>query len=440
MSSNSPTGVRREKLGEDFAGQRLDKVLKVFMPGVPATRIFRLLRRGEVRLNGRRASGEVRITAGDEIRIPPVRLEAPTTQTSTREPSRTLLATMQAAVLHEDAGLLVINKPAGIAVHGGSGIGFGVIEALRSARPDETLELVHRLDRDTSGCLLVARKRSSLRQMHALFRDDEETQASGGIDKRYLALLQGQWQLGHKRIDAPLRTDTRVGGERTVRVDAQGKPSCSEFKVVQYFGTAATLVEVKLLTGRTHQIRVHAAYAGHPVAGDDKYGSAEFNEWMRRFGLKRLFLHAHSIGFPDPLRQVDVSYSAPLPAELSQVIDAMSRPEGHTLRAPRAASVTPAAPLPVEPVPVQATRRYMPRRPKGPSVRARGAAAQQRRPATSAKAKTSSRAGRPLSTSAKARPSSQAGRPLSKASASRSKPSGRVSRSRRTDSRRGPRT
>ncbi len=228
---------------------------------------------------------------------------------------------MEAAIIHEDAKLLVIDKPSGIAVHGGSGIGFGVIEALRASRPEETLELVHRLDRDTSGCLLVSRRRSMLRSLHAMLRED-------AFDKRYLALVRGKWELGKKLIDAPLRTDLRVGGERTVRVDPNGKTAQSEIRPVQFFGNLATLVEVRLLTGRTHQIRVHAAWAGHPVAGDEKYGDDEYSGQLRAFGLKRLFLHAHSISFMDPERHVDVSISAPLPQDLKKVLDALGQRAG----------------------------------------------------------------------------------------------------------------
>lgn len=231
-----------------------------------------------------------------------------------------LIATVNAALLHEDERLLVINKPAGLAVHGGSGLSFGVIEALRAARPEEAgkLELVHRLDRDTSGVLLIARKPAVLRMLHAGLREGE------GFEKRYLALVKGSWQLGKKRIDAPLRTDLRVGGERTVKVHAAGKAAISDFRPVQAFGRIASLLEVAILTGRTHQIRVHAAYAGHPVAGDPKYGDAEFNELMRTHGLARMFLHASSLSFSWPDRGTEFSVNAPLPAELSQVIDALT--------------------------------------------------------------------------------------------------------------------
>jgi len=329
------TAVRTETLGEEDAGQRVDKVLARLLPGVPRTHIFRLLRRGEVRLNGKRVSGEARVTNGDVLRVPPVRLEAPPPRLDSPKATTQLAGRLTAAIIHEDERLLVVNKPAGVAVHGGSGVSAGVIEALRAARPEETLELVHRLDRDTSGCLLIARKRSTLRSLHAMLRDDVEGAGEGdsAFDKRYLVLVRGKWELGKKRIEAPLRTDIRVGGERTVKVAPDGKEAVSEFRVVQFFGHLATLLEVRLLTGRTHQIRVHAAWAGHPVAGDEKYGDEAYNRQMQRFGLKRLFLHAHSISFQDPDRKVLVSVSAPLPPELHAVIDQLGsagqlRPDG----------------------------------------------------------------------------------------------------------------
>jgi 23S rRNA pseudouridine955/2504/2580 synthase len=200
-------------------------------------------------------------------------------------------------------------------VHGGSGVSFGIIEALRAARPEETLELVHRLDRDTSGCLLVSRKPAALRVLHALMRD-------GQVDKGYLALVKGQWDLGKKRIDVPLNTETRVGGERTVRVQVGAKSAVSRFSPVQFFRNRASVVEVDLETGRTHQIRVHAAHVGHPVAGDDKYGDKDFNARMREEGLTRMFLHSHRISFDWP-NGGDFSASAPLPKDLAAVLDAL---------------------------------------------------------------------------------------------------------------------
>jgi 23S rRNA pseudouridine955/2504/2580 synthase len=225
-----------------------------------------------------------------------------------------------ASIIHEDERLIVVNKPAGIAVHGGSGVSAGVIEALRAARPDERdkLELVHRLDRDTSGVLLVARRPAVLRTLHAMLREGQD------FEKLYLVLVRGNWQLGRARIDAPLRTDLRVGGERTVRVAAGGKAAMSQFRPVQFFGRLATLLEVRIDTGRTHQIRVHAAHAGHPVAGDTKYGDAEFNEEMRKFDLRRMFLHAASVSFTWPDRGTPFSVNAPLPPELAAVVDRLS--------------------------------------------------------------------------------------------------------------------
>ena len=349
-NKSEQTAVRRVTVGEDDAGSRLDRFLTRQYPDVPRSRLFRIVRKGEVRVNGKRADIDTRLASGDEVRLPPVRLEplepkvavtagvvggkarssglpssgspssgAPKPAARSRVPA-SLIATVTGAILHEDERLLVINKPAGLAVHGGSGLSFGVIEALRAARPDERdkLELVHRLDRDTSGVLLVARKPAVLRMLHAGLREGE------GFEKRYLALVKGSWQLGKKRIDAPLRTDLRVGGERTVKVQTSGKSAISDFRPVQGFGRIASLLEVSILTGRTHQIRVHAAYAGHPVAGDPKYGDFEFNKEMREYGLDRMFLHASRLSFVWPDRGTEFSVNAPLPPELAQVIDALS--------------------------------------------------------------------------------------------------------------------
>jgi 23S rRNA pseudouridine955/2504/2580 synthase len=307
-------GVRHFEVEEGEAGQRLDKYLARRLGDVPRTRIFRIIRRGEVRVNGRRAGPEARLSINDRVRVPPLWEQAE--QGAARVPRGPPAAMVEAvgrAIVQETERLLVLDKPAGIAVHGGSGISFGIIEALRALKPGEPLELVHRLDRDTSGCLLVARDAATLRTVHALLRE-------GQCDKRYLVVVAGKWELGQKRIDVPLRTDTRVGGERTVRADASGKPSVSDFRPVQFFGKLATLMEVGLRTGRTHQIRVHATYAGHPVAGDEKYGDAEFNARMRDLGLARMFLHAHSMSFEWP-HGGTFSASAPLPPELATVLD-----------------------------------------------------------------------------------------------------------------------
>jgi 23S rRNA pseudouridine955/2504/2580 synthase len=258
---------------------------------------------------------EYRIAAGDEVRLPPVRIDR---SDEPGRPSSSLQELIERAVIFQDKHLLVIDKPPGVAVHGGSGMSHGVIEALRASRPRETLELVHRLDRDTSGCLAVARDRATLVALHALIRQS-------GMHKTYLALVSGSWQLGTKRIDAPLATDSRRQGERHVRVaEAGGKDSVSVFKPVQFFGSLATLMEVDIPTGRTHQIRVHADFAGHPLLGDDKYGDRERNAEFKRHGLKRVFLHAQSIAFDWPGSGVPFHVSAPLPADLAAVLDAIA--------------------------------------------------------------------------------------------------------------------
>src|SRR6202166_1166951 len=297
----------------DEAGQRIDNFLMRHFKTVPRSRVYRLLRKGEVRVNRKRVDAEYRIQEGDELRLPPVRIDA---DAEPGRPSSSLLELMERSVIFQDRHLLVIDKPAGVAVHGGSGMSFGVIEALRASRPRETLELVHRLDRDTSGCLLIARDRSTLTALHALIRN-------GGMHKTYLALVSGSWQLGTKRVDAPLATDNRQHGERHVRVAAAGKNSVSVFKPVQFFGPLATLMEVDIPPGRTHQIRVHASFAGHPLLGDDKYGDRERNTELKHHGLKRTFLHAQSVAFEWPRSGVPFHASAPLPGELAAVLDAI---------------------------------------------------------------------------------------------------------------------
>jgi 23S rRNA pseudouridine955/2504/2580 synthase len=301
-------------ISADEAGQRLDNFLMRHFKTVPRSRVYRLVRKGEVRVNRKRVDADYRIQEGDEVRLPPVRIEA---GDEPGRPSSSLMELLERAVIFQDRHILVIDKPAGVAVHGGSGMSFGVIEALRASRPRETLELVHRLDRDTSGCLLIARDRTTLRALHALIRD-------GGMHKTYLALVAGSWQLGTKRIDAPLATDNRQHGERHVRVAAAGKDSVSVFKPIQFFGALATLMEVDIPTGRTHQIRVHASFAGHPLLGDDKYGDKDRNAELKAQGLKRTFLHAQSVAFDWPGTGVPFHVSAPLPAELAAVIDAIT--------------------------------------------------------------------------------------------------------------------
>jgi 23S rRNA pseudouridine955/2504/2580 synthase len=308
-------GVRHVTVGAGESGQRIDNFLLRELKGVPRSHVYRLLRRGEVRVNGRRAKAEQRLEDGDEVRLPPVRVA--TRETPGRVPDA-LRAAVRAAVIHEDERILALDKPSGLAVHGGSGLSFGAIEVLRAERPGSELELVHRLDRDTSGVLVVAKDRASLRGLHALLRE-------GKVEKTYLALLKGRWSLGKKRIDAPLKTNIRQGGERMVKVDVAGKDAASTFKPSRGFGARATLVEVEIHTGRTHQIRVHAAFAGHPIAGDDKYGDREFNAEMRELGLRRMFLHAHSMAFTWPDTGKKCLIVAPLPADLQAVVEAIGK-------------------------------------------------------------------------------------------------------------------
>ena len=302
--------VRHVEVGPGESGQRLDNFLLRVLKGVPRTHVYRLLRKGEVRVNGRRARPDRRLEDGDVVRLPPVRMAQ---DAGPRRVPDALLVTVRSAVIHEDERILALDKPPGLAAHGGSGLAFGAIEALRAERPGSELELAHRLDRDTSGVLVVAKDRGSLRLLHALLRE-------GAVSKSYLALVQGRWQLGRKRIDVPLKTNLRQGGERVVKVHVEGKAAASTFKPLRHFGPRATLVEVEIHTGRTHQIRVHAAYAGHPIAGDEKYGDRDFNTAMRAAGLRRMFLHAHRMAFtwPDTGRKCRIE--APLPGDLAAVM------------------------------------------------------------------------------------------------------------------------
>ena len=281
--------VQTDLISDEQAGQRIDNYLLTRLKGAPRTLVYRILRKGEVRVNKGRVKPEYRLQAGDQVRIPPVRLPEPDAPALV---GQGILNALEHNILYEDKGLIVVNKPAGLAVHGGSGLNFGVIEAMRQLRPEEAqqLELVHRLDRDTSGCLMIARKRSMLRHLHAELRGE-----GAGVDKCYLALVKGRWPSHLKKVHAPLMKNNLRSGERMVEVSAEGKESLTEFRVVQRFGDFATLVEARPITGRTHQIRVHARHAGHPIAGDAKYGDDEFSRIIREKGGKRLFLHAISL-------------------------------------------------------------------------------------------------------------------------------------------------
>jgi len=292
-------------------GQRIDNYLITYLKNVPKTHIYRILRKGEVRVNKKRIKPAYRLQENDQIRLPPLELEVKKTD----KPSASLLTLLSNRILYEDKNVLVVNKPAGIPVHGGNQVSLGLIEALRHLYPKLTeLELVHRLDKDTSGCLIIAKKRSALRKLHALFRE-------GHIQKIYWALTQGRWQPADLTVSVNLRKNILANGERIVKVvETEGKASCTRFKVLQTF-KQATLVEALLETGRTHQIRVHAAFRQHPIAGDEKYGDRQFNQSLRQLGLKRLFLHAYSLEWQLSAEEEIIRVHAPLDAELNDFLN-----------------------------------------------------------------------------------------------------------------------
>ncbi len=299
--------VRKVRIDADRAGQRIDNFLRTQLPGVPKGRLYRLLRRGEVRVNGGRVRAEYRLAEGDEVRVPPARIRAAGAPPREKQAIRIL-----EQVLYEDKRLLVINKPSGVAVHGGSGISHGVIELLRHARPElSDLGLVHRLDRETSGCLVIAKRRSALRALHVKFRE-------GQVEKNYLALVVGDWQFGEQCIDAPLVVTNRKGGERHVVVRKDGKPARTLVRLSRTY-SKYSLLQCSPETGRTHQIRVHLQSVGFPIAGDVRYGDETANRSASKKGLKRLFLHAQSIAFADDSGN-DLHFTAPLPDELERFL------------------------------------------------------------------------------------------------------------------------
>ncbi|WP_353131714.1 RluA family pseudouridine synthase [Limnohabitans sp.] len=325
IGASAPTlapSVKTLTVDEDSTGQRLDNFLMRHLKGVPKTHVYRIIRSGEVRVNKGRASADQRVETGDLVRLPPVRISAQVqAKADAPAPAR------EFPVLMEDEAMMAIDKPAGVAVHGGSGVSFGVIEQLRRARPASTnLELVHRLDRETSGVLLVAKKRSALKNLQDQFRDRE-------TGKTYLALVLGLWPSNKKVIDSPLfkyTVETGVGeGERRVKVvdkdDPNGMRSITLVRVARTVGPY-TLLEVTIKTGRTHQIRVHLASQGHPIAGDDKYGDFEHNKLLHKMGLKRMFLHAWQLKFQHPQSHRPVSLQAPLPPELKNFVDGIQPP------------------------------------------------------------------------------------------------------------------
>ena len=294
-------------------GQRLDNYVLRQCPDVPKTRLYRAMRKGEIRVNKGRARPEQRLATGDVVRLPPLTVASSTAKAAAPPGWQKRLAD---AIVHEDRDLLVVSKPAGLAVHGGSGLSFGLIETLRQMFPEErNLELVHRLDRETSGLLLIAKRPAALRELHALLRRRD------GVDKRYLALVSGRWPRAQRRVEAPLAKLERGSGERVMCVSGEGKPSLTEFRIVDAL-PGTTLIEAKPVTGRTHQIRVHALHAGHPLLGDEKYANESSREMAPALGLRRLFLHAHSLRFR--LGDRDYSLQAPLDSELEEVLEKAS--------------------------------------------------------------------------------------------------------------------
>ena len=302
------------EVGEEHAGQRLDNFLIRHLKGVPKSRIYNLLRKGEVRVNKGRVKPDTRVKVGDLVRIAPIRVAE---RGALPVVGKDLKSYLLENILFEDEGMLIFNKPTGLAVHGGSGVSLGAIEAFRAERPElRFLELVHRLDRDTSGCLMFAKKRSVLLELQAAMQRNQVT-------KKYQTLVMGHWPKGKTIINAPLRKNQSSSGERIVKVDVEGKASVTHFKIIERF-KQATLMDVSLETGRTHQIRVHCQFAGNPVAGDEKYGDKDFNLVMRSLGGRRLFLHAKSLRFKHPLSNDWVDIEAPIPVDLKKLLGNLS--------------------------------------------------------------------------------------------------------------------
>ncbi|MDN3614534.1 23S rRNA pseudouridine(955/2504/2580) synthase RluC [Vibrio gallaecicus] len=308
------TKVQFVEIDEDMAGQRIDNFLRNQLKSIPKSMVYRIVRKGEVRVNKKRIKAEYKLKAGDLVRIPPVTIEE---KVEDSVPSTKLnkVSELERCIIHEDDHMLILNKPSGTAVHGGSGLKFGAIEALRALRPDARfLELVHRIDRDTSGILLVAKKRSALRHLQAQFR--EKT-----VHKYYFALVMGEWKNSCKVVNAPLLKNEV---NSIVRVNPNGKASETRFKVLEKFQDA-TLIQASPITGRTHQIRVHAQYTGHPIAWDDRYGDRRFDAYTGKVGLDRLFLHAANIKFIHPGSEEKMDISAPMEARLEKALSGLRK-------------------------------------------------------------------------------------------------------------------
>jgi 23S rRNA pseudouridine955/2504/2580 synthase len=312
MKGLSKGSARWHEVGEEGSDQRVDNYLTRLLKGVPKSHIYRILRSGEVRVNSRRVGPEHRLTTGDRLRLPPVRTSVPKTAPRAVASSR-----LASHILYEDEVLLVLDKPAGLAVHGGSGVSSGVIEQLRQGRPESRfLELVHRLDRETSGVLVLAKKRSALTELHRQLRE-------GAVQKYYLALVKGRWRGAKRSVKLPLHKFVLASGERRVKVEDSGQVAHTVFRLEREY-EGFSLLQAELKTGRTHQIRVHLAHLGYPIAGDDKYGDFELNRALSRRRLKRMFLHASKLTVTHPVSKAPITFSAPLPLELEQFLSDIS--------------------------------------------------------------------------------------------------------------------
>jgi len=312
-NASNVSKVRFVTVTENNESQRVDNFLLLILKGVPKSKIYRIIRKGEVRVNKGRVKPEYKLVVGDVVRVPPVTVRA---ESAPVKPSDKIVALLQDSILFENHELMVINKPSGLAVHGGSGINLGVIEAFRAMRPDEKfLELVHRLDRDTSGCLLIAKKRPMLKYLHQCLRED-------GMKKIYHTVVVGKWPNHVREVNAPLQKNELKSGERVVTVTKEGKPSLTKFRLIDRF-KGYTLVEASPITGRTHQIRVHAAFAGYPILGDEKYGIDDINKNMKRLGSRRLMLHAAELSVKLPSERKVSVFKAPYESSFSKVVDSL---------------------------------------------------------------------------------------------------------------------
>lgn len=312
MNSLSKDSVNWVEIGPESEGQRVDNFLQRILKGVPKSHVYRILRSGEVRINSGRADPTRRLVLGDRVRVPPIRTSAPGPGAAPVPAGGPVLP-----VLFEDDALLIIDKPSGVAVHGGSGIAHGVIERLRAARPDaKFLELVHRLDRETSGVLLLAKRRSALTNLHEQIR-------VGRTDKRYLALVRGTWRAGPTTLDDRLAKHVLAGGDRRVSVSPDGQEAATKVRCMRAL-PGCSLLEARLLTGRTHQIRVHLSHAGFPICGDDKYGDFELNRLLARQGLKRMFLHAAKFRCVHPVSGEPLEVNSPLPSDLARFVEQLA--------------------------------------------------------------------------------------------------------------------